>query len=105
MEKYTKMGVSLVILVVVLIVMATLLTVTITTLASHGGVLEGAKKEKEIVRYQQIKDQYEAYQIDREVTFDEFLSKLVQDNLITEAEKQTILSTGKITIAEKEIVF
>lgn len=105
MKKYLKNGVSLVLLVVVIGVMSILLTVTISTLTDNEGVLEGAKKEKEIIRYGQIKDKYEVYQMDKDVTFEEFLSNLVQDDLITAEEKQTILSTGKITIAGKEIVF
>ena len=105
MEKHLKIGVSLVLLVVIISVMSILLTVTITTLTDSEGVLEGAKNEKEIIRYGQIKDKYEVYQMDKDVTFEEFLSKLVQDHLITVEEKQTILSTGKITIGGKEIVF
>lgn len=107
-------GITLIALIITIIVMLILVGVTVTT-AINGGLFKKAKEGKEGTRAEGIITKRDLWKVDKIAynyakgekaqTLSEVLEELYQQSLITAEEKTTIENTGKITIAEKTIVF
>ena len=77
------------------------------------GLLNSSKETKEEVRAKVIEQKKEVWDLEnqlnkgtsQETTLEQLLEQLETEGIITSQEKQEILETGKITIANKTIIF
>ncbi|MCI8637392.1 MAG: hypothetical protein HFJ36_06160 [Clostridia bacterium] len=114
-EEKANKGITLIALVITIIVLIILATITISTLVGENGVLtktDKAKTENRGATVEEEKDIWKADKVATEKTnvgttktLEQLLEDLLNRDLITEEEKATIESTGKVTIGNREIVF
>ena len=106
-------GITLVALVITIIVLILLAVVSINIM-KNTGLIEKAELAKEEHRASAIQEQLDLLKNEQEIakqnnetepSINELINRLQEQKLITEEEKNTIMQTGKITIASKEIIF
>ena len=109
-------GITLVALVVTIVVLVILSMITMKTLTGDNGVLKRATQTTEENRYGEVVDKKDLWQIKQNIgestdgegmSLEEVLEKIGPDGqkLLTEDEVIEVKKTGKVTIANKEIVF
>lgn len=101
-------GITLIALVITIIVLLILAGVTIVSLNGDNSIIEQANNAKTQTRVSQIEEALEIWNVKKEAgttskTLDQFLDDLIKQDLISENEKETIISTGKIIIGNKPI--
>ena len=114
-----RKGITLIALVVTIVVLLILAGVTLTVLLGENGMMKTAQKSKEVTRAGIVQDQSDiwkaskiTYKYDKSITeeqiannFEKLLDDMVSQKVLTEAEKEEIKTTGKVTIADKIITF
>ena len=112
-------GITLIALVITIIIILILAGISITALSGDNGLINNAIRAREENRGATVEEEKEIWEINKEAyndnskSVEEFIQELVNRNLLSEEEKDTILgneqkgieATGKITIGEREIVF
>lgn len=116
-------GITLIALVVTIIVLLILATVSIVTLTGNNGILSQSETAREETRGASVQEARDLWKINHEgdnytengtaQTLEELINDLVDQNLLTEDEKDQILgnelkgikSTGQVTIGSRRIVF
>lgn len=102
-------GITLIALVITIIVLLILTGVSINMISGENGIITKAKLAAEETRYASIEEAYDLWQVNNEtlptITIREFIDKIYDEGNITDKEYQEIQETGKVTIAEKEIIF
>ena len=106
-------GITLVALVITIILLILLAVVSIN-IVQNSELIEKTKLAKEEHRASAIQEQIDLFKNEQEIakqnnetepSINELIDKLQEQNLITAEEKNTIMQTGKVTIASKEITF
>ena len=114
-EKFKNLkGITLVALVITIVILLILAGISISVI-TQTGLFEKVIQAKENNRIASIEEQLNLWHINNEVDsyednknfkdIDDFTSDLVNENLLSEKERQEILTTGQITLNEKNIVF
>ena len=113
LPKQNKRGVTLIALVVTIVVLLILAAVSIQMLGGENGIILQSKNAKELTRYSNVKEAYELWQVEHSAESNskskkEFIEDLGPNGTmkyLTEEEVKEIYDTGKITIADKTIMF
>ena len=116
MKKYENknLGITLVALVITIVILLILAGISISTL-TNTGIFQKAKDAKENNRIASIEEQINLWLLNNEMDsygnskdfkdLEDFTSDLVNNNLLTEKERQEVLTTGQITLNGKSIIF
>ncbi len=116
MKKYENktLGITLVALVITIIILLILAGISISAL-TNTGIFQKAKEAKENNRIASIEEQINLWLLNNEMDsygnskdfkdLEDFTSDLVNNNLVTEKERQEVLTTGQITLNGKSIIF
>lgn len=114
MKKQKNSGITLVALVITIIILLILAGISISAL-TNTGIFQKAKEAKENNRIASIEEQINLWLLNNEMNsygnsknfkdLEDFTSDLVNNNLLTEKERQEVLTTGQITLNEKSIIF
>ena len=116
MKKYESknLGITLVALVITIVILLILAGISISTL-TNTGIFQKAKDAKENNRIASIEEQINLWLLNNEMDsygnskdfkdLEDFTSDLVNNNLLTEKERQEVLTTGQITLNGKSIIF
>ena len=117
-----KKGITLIALVITIIVLLILAGVSIATLTGENGILTQANNSKVETRGAAVQEERDLWVADKEAskysngsaeTLEQLINRLVEQNLLTEDEKDLILgndekgieATGQVTIGSRTIVF
>ncbi len=113
--KWNNKGITLIALVITIIVLLILAGVSIATLTGENGILNRASDSSIETRGGSVQEQVDLWNNDKSTykyadgekpeTLEHLLDRLVEDKLLTEAEKATIIETGEITIGKRTIIF
>ena len=107
MKKYENktLGITLVALVITIVILLILAGISISTL-TNTGIFQKAKDAKENNRIASIEEQINLWLLNNEMDsygnskdfkdLEDFTSDLVNNNLLTEKERQEVLTTGQI---------
>lgn len=115
-------GITLIALVITIIVLLILAGVSIATLTGENGILTQANNSKVETRGAAVQEERDLWIADKEAskysngsaeTLEQLINRLVEQNLLTEDEKDLILgneekgieATGQVTIGSRTIVF
>ena len=108
-------GITLIALVVTIVVLLILAGVSISMLTGENGIITQAQNSKEETRGGAVEEARDLWRVDKETdkltnsdtaqTLDELLDDLVEENLLSEEEKEEIKETGQVTIGSRTIEF
>ena len=108
-------GITLIALVVTIVVLLILAGVSISMLTGENGIITQAQYAKEETRGGAVEEARDLWRVDKETdkltnsdtaqTLDELLDDLVEENLLSEEEKEEIKETGQVTIGSRTIEF
>lgn len=108
-----KKGITLIALVITIIVLLILAGVAITAISGEDGILTNATRAKEDTRASTLMERISMWQSNKKVdkylnedealTEDEFLSKCVTEDLLTESEKTELKNNRSVVIGSKTV--
>ena len=109
----SKKGITIIALIITVVVLLILAGISVSLVVDKDGLLNSSKETKEEVRAKMIEQKKEVWSLEnqlnkgtsQEITWEQFLESLETDGMITSEEKQEIIEKGKITIANKTIIF
>lgn len=109
----SKKGITIIALIITVVVLLILAGISVSLVVDKDGLLNSSKETKEEVRAKMIEQKKEVWSLEnqlnkgtsQEITLEQFLERLETDGMITSEEKQEIIEKGKITIANKTIIF
>ena len=108
-------GITLIALVITIVVLLILAGVSINLVLGNNGIITKAKDARLETRAASVEDKKDLWKADKEAgtyiettqvqTLEELLDSLLQENLITETERNEIEEKGHTVIGSKDIVF
>ncbi len=114
-QKSHEKGITLIALVVTIVVLLILAGVSINLVIGNNGIITKAKDARLETRAASVEDKKDLWKADKEAgtyiettqvqTLEELLDSLLQENLITETERNEIEEKGHTVIGSKYIVF
>ena len=114
-KKLNTKGITLVALVVTIVILLILAGISLNLTIGSNGIITRAVETKEANRYASVKDETDMWQINKNsdpnnpntMSKDQFIESLGPTNkkLLSQEEVDEAKNTGKITIADKEIIF